>query len=173
MRCALACAAAPAHAADVLGAVDPETLSPTPDLPSRPAGALGAPADVGAWAELRDLQLVGAAAGIEDNSSAAGAGPQGQASTAGRKGEASASAKGAEGSKAAGAGVGGGGQETAPLYRAALTAGPLQVRQTTSCETLLLFMTNHQMSNTVLRVWWALDMLRHGCMPAAHCALFL
>ena len=135
MRCALACAAAPAHASDVLGAVDPGTLYPSTDLPSWPAGAPGAPADVGAWAELRDLQLVGAAAGAEGDSSAAGAGAQGQVSTAGRKGEASASAEVSEGTKAASDGSRG--QETAPLYRAALTAGPLQVLHTNSSGTLL------------------------------------
>lgn len=137
MRCALACAAAPAHASNVLGAVDPGTLNPTPDLPSHLARARGAPADVGAWAELRDLQLVGAAAAVEGDSPAAGAGAQGQVSTAGRKGEASLSAEVSEGSKAAGDGSSGGGQEAAPLYRAALTAGPLQVRHTNSSGTLL------------------------------------
>lgn len=137
MRCVLACAAAPTHASDVLDAVDPDTLISTPDLPGRLAGAAGAPADVGAWAELRDVQLVGATAEFRDDSSAAGAGAQGQARTAGRKGEASALAKDAEGSKGAGAGSGGGGQETAPLYRAALTAGPLQVRHTNSSNILL------------------------------------
>ena len=137
MRCALACAAAPAHALDILGAVDLGTLNPKSDLPGQPAGAPGAPADVGAWAELRDVQLVGAAAGTEDDKFVAGAGAQGQARAAGRKGDASASAKGADGSKAAGDGSGGGDQETAPLYRAALTAGPLQVLLTNGNGVLL------------------------------------
>ena len=143
MRCALACAAAPAHASDVLGAVDSGTLHPKPGLPGRPAGAPGAPADVGAWVELRDMQLVGAAAGFRDDSRAAGAGAQGQARTAGRKAQAGASTEGAEGSKAAGDASSGGGQETAPLYRAALTAGPLQVRHTTASVVLLPCMTSH------------------------------
>ena len=131
VRCGLACAVAPALASETLGDMDPGTLNPRRALPGQLAGVPGEHADVGAWAELRDMQLVGAAAVIEDASFATEPDAQEQARPAGRAGETTASGKGAEGSEAVGSGKGGGSQEAAPLYRAALTAGSLQVRHGT------------------------------------------